>query len=68
MKYSREIKSIVKRINEYSENYLGIVKEFNECSATDRMLESIIEKAEELKNYHEKRFEIKNKSSNELSR
>lgn len=57
MKYDRKIKTIIKDINELSDTYLGFVESANECAATDRLIESIIEKSKELENYHEKRFE-----------
>lgn len=53
-----------------SDCYLEDVEYMNECASTDRIIETIIEKAKELENYHNKRFEISNKekSKKEKSR
>lgn len=57
MEYAREIKSVIKDINDISDTYLGFVESANECAATDRLVESIVKKSKELESYHEKRFE-----------
>lgn len=56
MKYDSKIKTLMKKINFESECYLEDVKIFNECASTDRIIESIVQTAQELKKYHEKRF------------
>lgn len=56
MKYDTKIKTLIRKINFESECYLEDVKLFNECASTDRIIESIVETAQELKKIHEKRF------------
>ena len=58
MKYDRKIKSIMRDIKFNSDCYLEDVEYMNECASTDRIIETIIEKAKELENYHNKRFEV----------
>lgn len=49
MKYDTKIKTLIRKINFESECYLEDVKLFNECASTDRIIESIVETAQELK-------------------
>lgn len=68
MKYDSKIKSLIKKINFESECYLEDVKIFNECASTDRIIESIVQTAQELKKYHEKRFNnVSNKDTKKLN-
>jgi len=57
MKYDKKIKSLVRTIKYDCDSYLEFVDNVNECASTDRLLESIIEKTQLLKQYHEKRFD-----------
>lgn len=66
MKYSRKIKSILQEIYKDSRYYLGYVKACNECAATDRIIENIIEKSKQLEELQEKRFGDLNKDSNDI--
>lgn len=69
MVYDRKIKQIVKSINIISNHYLTDTKFFNECAATDRLIERIIDRAKELEAYHNKRFDIcKERKEKELLR
>lgn len=56
MKYDSKINALIKKINFESECYLEDIKILNECASTDRIVESIINTAQELKKYHDKRF------------
>lgn len=56
MKYDKTIKSIINDINFNSSCYLEDILYLNECSATDRIVEKIIEQAKELEKYHIKQF------------
>jgi len=57
MKYDKKIKSIIRSINYECVRYLEYVNNSNECSYSDRILEKIIDKANLLRQYHDKRFE-----------
>lgn len=61
MKYDKKIKNIITILNSLCIDYLTYVNNLNECAYSDRMLESIIDKAKELEQYHKKRFENHNK-------
>ena len=50
MKYDNQIKSIIKDINFNSACYLEDIEYMNECAATDRIIETIINKVRELEN------------------
>lgn len=69
MKYDRKIKTIIKDINELSDTYLGFIESANECAVTDRLVEAIVKKSNELESYHEKRFEhnVKQETTAEVS-
>lgn len=58
MKYDNQIKSIIKDINFNSACYLEDIEYMNECAATDRIIETIINKVRELEKYYNKNFEI----------
>ena len=69
MEYAREIKLVIKDINDISDTYLGFVESANECAATGRLVESIVKKSKELESYHEKRFKhnVKQEITTEVS-
>jgi len=58
MKYDRKITSLIKEINESCEGYLGYVSSANTCAMTDRIVEKIIEKSNEIDRLHFSRFHI----------
>lgn len=69
MVYDRKIREIIKSINIISDYYLTDTEHFNECAATDRLIERIIKRAKELEEYHNKRFDIcKEREKKELLR
>jgi len=49
------MKEIVKELQEYCAEYTNFIESFgNECAYTDRLVEKIINKAEDLKNKYNK--------------
>lgn len=68
MKYDRKIKSLIRDIKFNCDCYLEDVTAFNECASTDRIIEKILGISKELKEYHEKRFEVFEKKSKEKER
>ncbi len=69
MVYDKKIRTIIRSIKHISDCYLVDTEYFNECAATDRLIERIIEKSKELEAYHNKRFDIcKERKEKELLR
>lgn len=69
MIYDRKIRTIIRSIKHISDCYLVDIEYFNECASTDRMIERIIDRAKELEQYHNKRFNIsKEQKEKELLR
>lgn len=62
MKNDIKIKKTVASLSSKCNEYLAYVNSLNECAYSDRMLESIINKAKQLEEYHYNRFENHNKS------
>ena len=56
MKNDKKILKKIEEIEKECSDYIAWVTAMNPMAATDRMVENIIEKAEELKLLHEKNF------------
>lgn len=69
MEYDKKIRVIIRSIKHISDCYLIDTEHFNECAATDRLIERIIDRAKELEEWHNKRFDIcKEREKKELLR
>ncbi len=63
MKNDKKIRNVVKTLNLMCADFIDYVSNLNECSYSDRMIESIIDKAKELEKLHKERFECYKSSS-----
>ena len=58
----KKIRSLIKQIKELCEVYIDFVESYNECAATDRIVENIVDKSKEIEKNHNKMFN-KNKTN-----
>lgn len=56
MRKDKELLAKMLELKSFSDGWLDYVKSFNPCAYSDRILEHVIEVAEEIKQLHEENF------------